>query len=64
MDNDDLGMNNPPFQRYIPPCYEKSQKYIPSCYLKGNDGTPDKDGEKPNYTRELLKMKQKIMGRV
>ena len=43
MDNEDFGKNNPPFQRYIPPCYGRHQKYIPSLYLIDNNGTPEED---------------------
>ncbi|MBA7668190.1 hypothetical protein ES703_76299 [subsurface metagenome] len=53
MDNDDFGINNPPFQRYVPPCYGKYQKYIPSCYMKENDGSPDKDDKKFSKTQGI-----------
>ena len=45
MDNEDMGRNNPPFQRYIPSCYRQHQKYIPSCYLMEKDGVPDQETE-------------------
>ena len=32
MDNEDFGVNNRPFQRYVPSCYGRYQKYIPSIY--------------------------------
>jgi len=43
MDNEDFGRNNPPFQRYIPPCYKNHQKYVPSLYFTKKDSLPDKD---------------------
>jgi len=43
MDKEDFGINNPPFQRYVPSCYGNYQKYIPSVYLMEMDGIPDKD---------------------
>ena len=43
MDNEDSGKNNPPFQRYIPPCYNNYQKYIPSFYITENSKASDKD---------------------
>jgi len=58
MDNEDFGIKNPPFQRYIPPCYGKYQKYIPSCYMKENDGSPDKDEKNNKSAKERRKNKQ------
>ena len=43
MDREDFGINNPPFQRYIPSCYGKYQKYIPSLYLIEKNEISDED---------------------
>jgi len=43
MDNEDFGIDNPRFQRYIPSCYGRYQKYIPSVYLVKKNEIPDED---------------------
>jgi hypothetical protein len=43
MDNEDFGINQRPFQRYIPSCYGRYQRYIPSVYLIDENGTSDED---------------------
>ena len=54
MDNEDFGINNPPFQRYIPSCYGKYQRYIPSCYFKESSTSPEEHAKEPN-TPEVKK---------
>ena len=56
MDNEDFGIKNPPFQRYIPSCYGKYQRYIPSVYMEGDVGLSEKEeGEVDTWQLSDLK---------